>query len=123
MAKLTRDVRERMAEMLKERLPPHWRVTQGASDGAYVEADQDGERPESDFPMEGSAVIAACNGPRTVVATAFVRVKCPPGYPEARKPLRTLSEYKGLGWLEKTVEAMAEYAAEVDPERPKRELF
>jgi len=118
VAKLSRANRKRMAELLVERLPPHWSVTTDAAEYAFVEADQDGDRPESRFPQLGTTVLAATNGPSTVVVTAFERVKCPAGYPEARKPTSTVCEFSGRGWMEKTVQAMVDHAVEVDKKRP-----
>ena len=118
MAKLDRASRERLRRMLTERLPGHWAVTSDATEYAYVEADQDGDRPDTRFPDVGTSVVEVTNGPNGIVATAYVRVRCPPGYPEARKPLRTLCEERGRGWSRRVADAIIEHALEADAERP-----
>jgi hypothetical protein len=115
MAKLDEKSRTRIGELLKEKIPPHWKVAIGLRGCAFLEVDQDGGRPLSRFPTPDSHVIVVQNGPENHVdADLFVRVDCPPGYAEARQPVGTISHEAGVGWKERMAEDIADVVMEIE---------
>lgn len=115
MAKLDRKSRMLILNELKLRLPAHWAVTDGRDDHIFVEADQDGRRPDWEFPTIGSTVMEARNNADSgITVIAYRRIKCPPGMVEARKVSAIVCEEAGLGWRDRLVEAMVQHAAQAD---------
>jgi len=115
MAQLGKTIRQALAEAIRNRLPSHWHVVAGDTGYAFIEIDQDGNKPANRFPAEGSTVITVSNGENsTVVAEAFLRVKCPPGYVEARQHEGVLCAVSGLGWKKALTEAIVAHALEAD---------
>jgi hypothetical protein len=116
MARLDKSIRKKLAELLREQLPHHWMVKVGVSGHAYLEVDQDGMRPDSEFPTLGTTVIVIENDPEEgcVVAEVFKRVKCPPGYTEGREHEGTLAVVSGRGWKELLADTISTFAVELD---------
>lgn len=115
MARLDKTSRHLVAIAVKTELPAHWHVVAGADGYAFIEVDQDGNKPANRFPAEGSAVIRISNGENnTVIAEMFTRVKCPPGYVEARQHIGVLCVVAGQGWRSKLTETVVAHAIEAD---------
>jgi hypothetical protein len=114
VARLDRGSRQRLVATLTEQLPPHWKATEGVKDKAFVEVDQDGHRPGSRFPLIGSTILRIEVEGDVFAASAFKRVRCPPGYVEARKPDGVFYSFAGRGWAERIAGAVIEKAVQRD---------
>jgi len=115
MPKLNPSVRAQLGERLKSRLPSHWRVNIGGKGHPFVELDQDGRRPDHQFPALGSTVIMIAHSMGDAIdADVYKRVKQPPGYAEARSHQVTLASVSGRGWAKAIEDAVVEYAIEVE---------
>ena len=115
MAKLDAATRKKLGKMLKERIPQHWKVHVGETGIASILVDQDGLRPDNRFPEPDSHVIVIENGPDNQVdADLFLRVRCPPGYAEARQPIGILSREGGRGWTDRMADDIASTVMQIE---------
>lgn len=117
MAKLDKRPREALVKALQEGVAPPWTVTSGVQPAAYIEIDEDGERPDTRFPDIGTIVLSMTNDAEGVLLVYHRRVRCPPGYTEARRPIRTIACDSGVGWKERLVAAALEAVDQVDAVR------
>jgi len=115
--------RQSIAKTIQKKVPAHWKVTIGEKGDPTVVVDQDGERPEYRFPEIGTQVVVIEKAPDDDVirAVAYERVKCPPGFTEARKKVRVLASGTVPGWQDKISRAVQRYVQKVEAEAAKEE--
>ncbi len=115
MARLDKAVRDTLVDRIREGLPPGWTAIAGSGGHAFIKVDQDGNKASNKFNRIGTFVFMVEHQPDgAITATLFERVKCPPGYAEARKKVRVFCTLQGRGWRKQLLEAIAAQAIEQD---------